>query len=242
VAVSISAGVANVISVVPDLEPFRVELTVGIIIVMTIINMRGVKESARLFSVPTYFFLFTIALTLIIGFYRMSTGTLGVVSGIEPMHTDVLGPITLLLLLRAFSSGCTALTGIEAISNDTQLFKQPRAKNAAKTSQECCQNVGCHEHNSNHPVHEHHHTGERRPGCTLTRGNHHQSGGADNLWFRRVWLWDVCADHGRGFCRTLHGRQYPLPIFHSWLPWPVRMDFSRASSRIGAADWSLAGG
>lgn len=133
VAVSISAGVANVISVVPDLEPFRVELTVGIIIVMTLVNMRGVKESARLFSIPTYFFLFTIGLTLIIGFYRMSTGTLGVVSGIEPMHTDVLGPITLLLLLRAFSSGCTALTGIEAISNDTQLFKQPRARNAANT-------------------------------------------------------------------------------------------------------------
>jgi amino acid transporter len=133
VAVSISAGVANVASVFPELQPYRVYLTVGVIVVMTIINLRGVKESARLFAVPTYFFLFTIFLMIFVGFIRSATGTLGTVTGVESMHNDVLQPLTLLLLLRAFSSGCTALTGIEAISNDTQLFKQPRAKNAAKT-------------------------------------------------------------------------------------------------------------
>jgi amino acid transporter len=133
VAVSISAGVANVISVIPVLLPYRVPLTVGIILFMTFINLRGVKESARLFSIPTYFFLFTIGLTLIIGFVKLATGTLGTVVDVEAITHNTLEPVTVLLLLRAFSSGCTALTGIEAISNDTQLFRQPRARNAANT-------------------------------------------------------------------------------------------------------------
>jgi amino acid transporter len=133
VAVSISAGVANVLSVVPALTPFRVPLTVGIILVMTVINLRGVKESARLFAIPTYFFLGTIGLMIVMGFAKLLTGTLDVVTGVEAIQHNVLEPVTILLVLRAFSSGCTALTGIEAISNDTQLFRQPRAHNAAKT-------------------------------------------------------------------------------------------------------------
>lgn len=133
VAVSISAGVANVISVAPGLTPYRVILTVGIILFMTFFNLRGVKESARLFSIPTYFFLFTMGLMLIIGFIRMLAGNLPTVTDVQAIQHNVLEPITALLILRAFSSGCTALTGIEAISNDTQLFKQPRANNAAKT-------------------------------------------------------------------------------------------------------------
>ncbi len=133
VAVSISAGVANVISVIPALLPYRVPLTVSVILFMTFINLRGVKESARLFSIPTYFFLFTIGLTLIIGFIKLFTGSLGTVVEVEAIQHNTLEPIGMLLLLRAFSSGCTALTGIEAISNDTQLFRQPRAKNAANT-------------------------------------------------------------------------------------------------------------
>ncbi|MFN8562789.1 MAG: hypothetical protein U0703_14495 [Anaerolineae bacterium] len=86
-----------------------------------------------MFSIPTYFFLFTMGLTLILGFIKLATGTLGVVTGVEAIQHNVLEPVTALLLLRAFSSGCTALTGIEAISNDTQLFRQPRARNAANT-------------------------------------------------------------------------------------------------------------
>lgn len=133
VAVSISAGVANIISVVPALLPYRVWITVGVILFMTIINLRGVKESARLFSIPTYFFLITMGITLAVGFFKLASGTLGTVADVEAIQHNALEPITLLLLLRAFSSGCTALTGIEAISNDTQLFRQPRAQNAAKT-------------------------------------------------------------------------------------------------------------
>jgi amino acid transporter len=133
VAVSISAGVANVVSVVPELAPLRVEITIAIIAFMTLVNLRGVKESARVFAAPTYFFLVMMGLTLLIGFYKLATGTLGTVIGVEAIHHNVLEPISLLLILRAFSSGCAALTGIEAISNDTQLFRQPRAKNAANT-------------------------------------------------------------------------------------------------------------
>jgi amino acid transporter len=135
VSVSISAGVAQLISVFRDLAPFRVHLTVAIILLMTIINMRGVKESARLLSIPTYFFLATAFLMLGVGMFRAVTGTLPTVTGVEPIHhaANELIPFSFFLVLRAFSSGCTALTGIEAISNDTQLFEQPRAKNAANT-------------------------------------------------------------------------------------------------------------
>jgi len=133
VAVSISAGVANLISVFPEIASIRVPVTITVIVVMMLINLRGVKESARLFAIPTYFFLGMMALTIGIGFIRLLTGSLGTVVGVEAIQHNALEPITMLLLLRAFSSGCTALTGIEAISNDTQLFKQPRDKNAAKT-------------------------------------------------------------------------------------------------------------
>ena len=133
VAVSISAGVEQITSGFQGLLPFRVEIAVGVIILMTIVNLRGVKESGRIFAIPTYFFLATMFLTLAIGFFRLITGTLGVVQGVEIMHHSVLEPLTLFLVLRAFSSGCTALTGIEAISNGITAFKQPRSHNAAIT-------------------------------------------------------------------------------------------------------------
>ncbi len=133
VAVSISAGVEQITSGFQGLIPFRVEIAVGVIILMTIVNLRGVKESGRIFAIPTYFFLGTMFLTLAIGFFRFITGSLGVVQGVEVMHHSVLEPLTLFLVLRAFSSGCTALTGIEAISNGITAFKTPRSHNAAIT-------------------------------------------------------------------------------------------------------------
>ncbi|MEO8393979.1 MAG: APC family permease, partial [Chloroflexota bacterium] len=133
VAVSISAGVANVVSVAPGLTPFRVEITVAIIAIMTLVNLRGVKESSRLFSIPTYFFLITMSLMLILGLIKLLTGNLQPVVGVEAIQHNVLEPVSLLLILKAFSSGCAAVTGVEAISNDTQLFREPRARNAANT-------------------------------------------------------------------------------------------------------------
>jgi amino acid transporter len=133
VAVSVSSGVEQITSAFQGLIPYRVEIAVGVIILMTVVNLRGVKESGRIFAIPTYFFLGTMFLTLIIGFFRYFTGTLGTVEDIEVMRHSVLEPLTLFLILRAFSSGCTALTGIEAISNGITAFKQPRSHNAAVT-------------------------------------------------------------------------------------------------------------
>ncbi|MBK7218444.1 MAG: APC family permease [Candidatus Promineofilum sp.] len=132
VAVSISSGVAQIISAFPDLAPFRVVMAVAIIAFVTLINLRGVRESGAVFAVPTYFFLVMMAITLVVGFYRWATGTLGVVTGVEMLETTA-APITLFLVLRAFSSGSTALTGIEAISNGITAFKEPKSGNAAKT-------------------------------------------------------------------------------------------------------------
>lgn len=132
VAVSISSGVAQISSAFPILDPYRVYLAVLIIIIMTVINMRGIKESSTTFAIPTYFFLLTAMLMLGTGFIKWITGTLDDVTGVE-MVSSFSQPITLFLLLRAFSSGCTALTGVEAISNGISAFKTPRAMNAAKT-------------------------------------------------------------------------------------------------------------
>lgn len=134
VAVSISAGVAQILSAFPSLLPFRVELALLVIFIMTVVNLRGVRESGAIFAVPTYFFLGTMFLTLGAGMVKWATGTLGVVSGVETVE-GVVAPLTLFLLLRAFSSGCTALTGIEAISNGITAFKEPRSRNAAITLQ-----------------------------------------------------------------------------------------------------------
>ena len=132
VAVSISSGVAQIISAFPALAFWRVPMAVGIIAIITIINLRGVKESGTVFSIPTYFFLAMMFLTLGVGFYRWATGTLGTVTGVEFVSVTV-APMSLFLLLRAFSSGSAALTGIEAISNGITAFREPRSRNAART-------------------------------------------------------------------------------------------------------------
>jgi amino acid transporter len=132
VAVSISNGTAQIASAIPWLQSYRVEFAVGVIIIMTIMNLRGVKESGRVFAIPTYFFLAAAFLTLIVGGIKYATGQLTPAEGVEAIHRT-LEPLTWFLILRAFSSGCTALTGIEAISNGITAFKEPKSKNAAAT-------------------------------------------------------------------------------------------------------------
>jgi amino acid transporter len=133
VAVSISSGVAQITSAVPELRGFRVELALLVIILMTIANLRGVKESGRLFAIPTYFFIFMSFTLLIVGLIEVSLGRLNPVTGVEIIHHDVIEPLTWFIVLRAFSSGCAALTGIEAISNGITAFREPRSRNAAAT-------------------------------------------------------------------------------------------------------------
>jgi amino acid transporter len=132
VAVSISAGVAQITSAFPELLDYRVYLALGLVGLITLINLRGVRESGVVFAIPTYFFLGMMFVMLIVGAVRYAAGTLPVVTGVEAVES-ALAPLTLFLILRAFSSGCTALTGIEAISNGITAFKEPRSRNAATT-------------------------------------------------------------------------------------------------------------
>ncbi len=134
VSVSISSGVAQVVSAVPVLKPDQVWIAVGLVLFIMMINLRGVKESGATFAIPTYFFLVLMYLTVFIGFIRLFAGTLGTVSAPPPLEVvQNLQGVTLFLILRSFSSGTTALTGVEAISNGITAFKIPRSDNAGKT-------------------------------------------------------------------------------------------------------------
>lgn len=138
VAVSISAGVAQITSAFPGLLPFRVHLAVTVIALITLVNLRGVKESGKIFAIPTYFFLGAMFLTLGVALVRFFTGSLGQIdpASVEAVHhsvEDIAGGAFIFLVLRAFSSGCAALTGIEAISNGITAFEKPRSHNAAIT-------------------------------------------------------------------------------------------------------------
>lgn len=133
VAVSISSGVDQIVSAMPWLLPLRVEMAILIVAGMMLINLRGVKESGRILAVPTYFFLVVMFITLIVGYMRWAGGKLPPLTDTPPMAAPVMSTLTAFLVLRAFSSGCTALTGVEAISNGIPAFKQPSSRNAAAT-------------------------------------------------------------------------------------------------------------
>ncbi len=135
VAVSIASGVEQLTSAFPGLREYRVPIACFLVVLMMVINLRGVKESGAVFALPTYFFIGMMILMLGVGFYRgYIAGDLGIVSrNIEVEHLFDYDGIFVLLILRAFSSGCTALTGIEAISDGILAFKDPKSKNAAAT-------------------------------------------------------------------------------------------------------------
>jgi amino acid transporter len=134
VAVSVSSGVAQITSAYPALYDYRVWLGVALVLFVTVINLRGVRESGTIFAIPTYFFLVMMVLTVGVGFFRYLTATLG--SVVNPpsleMGRDLIA-ITPFLILHAFSSGTAALTGIEAISNGVTAFREPRSRNAGIT-------------------------------------------------------------------------------------------------------------
>jgi amino acid transporter len=133
VAVSIAAGVAAVVSFVPPLLPYRVEIAVGAVVFMTIINLRGVRESGTVFSVPTYVFIFAMFGLLAFGFWKWITGSLGLAQLEAETLPLISQQVTTFLILRAFAAGCTALTGVEAISNGIPAFEPPESHNAGRT-------------------------------------------------------------------------------------------------------------
>ncbi|MFI5528757.1 APC family permease [Kitasatospora sp. NPDC051853] len=139
VAVSVASGVDNIISAFPGLDDHRVLLAVGFVALLTAMNLRGVRESGKAFATPTYLFIGAMLLMIATGLVRLAFGDAPVAAsagyGVEPEHgKDALAGIALLLLgLRAFASGCTALTGVEAISNGVPAFRGPKSRNAATT-------------------------------------------------------------------------------------------------------------
>ncbi len=134
VSVSVSSGMAQIVSAYPVLFPYRVHLAVAMVIFIMMINLRGVKESGITFALPTYFFLVMMFLTVGVGLFRYLTGSLGQVVNPPPLELiHSAQALSLFLILRAFASGTTALTGVEAISNGITAFKEPRSHNAGIT-------------------------------------------------------------------------------------------------------------
>jgi amino acid transporter len=132
VAVSIAAGVAAITSAFPAWHVNRVELTLLFVVLLMVGNLRGIRESGRIFAVPTYFFVLTILMLVVTGAWHVLRGGLAPVVAPAPVASAG-APLTLFLLLTAFSNGCTAMTGVEAVSNGVPAFKPPESKNAAAT-------------------------------------------------------------------------------------------------------------
>jgi len=136
VAVSVAAGVANIVSAVPSLAPHVVVLAVGLVGLLALINLRGLKESGRFFAIPTYGFVLSVFAMIALGMFQTvgshapvaESATIGVRA-----QGQVSGLLLVALVLRAFASGCTALTGVEAVSNGVPNFKKPKSRNAAAT-------------------------------------------------------------------------------------------------------------
>jgi amino acid transporter len=132
VAVSVASGVAAIITAFPSLNGYRIWICVGVIILLALANLRGVSESARFFAVPTYAFVLLCGGLVVVGFVRWLTGGLEPVA-ISSTTTGLQGAAMLWIMLRAFSGGCSAMTGTEAISNAVPAFKPPESRNAATT-------------------------------------------------------------------------------------------------------------
>jgi amino acid transporter len=135
VAVSVAAGVDNIASAFPEapwLHVHEVGISVAMIAMLAVMNLRGVKESGRAFAIPTYGFVVVVLTLLVVGFVKVATGHPQAPSAHLPLaHTGQ--AVVALLLLRAFASGCTALTGVEAVSNGVPSFRKPKSRNAAST-------------------------------------------------------------------------------------------------------------
>lgn len=129
VSVSVAAGVAAITSAFPALYPNRVSICVGVVLFIMMANLRGIRETGRIFAVPTYWFILCLAILLAGGFFHLLIRGAPPPAGSLPVRE----PFSTLLLLRAFASGCAALTGIEAVANGVQAFKPPEARNAGIT-------------------------------------------------------------------------------------------------------------
>jgi amino acid transporter len=137
-AVGISAGVGALISAVPSLQPHTVSMCVGILVLITIFNLRGVRDAGSVFMFPTYLFVGTLLITIVGGLIRVAAGN-GHPIPVTPLPpvpvaaSPFVGYAMVWLLVKVFASGCTALTGVEAVSNGVKAFREPAVKNAQRT-------------------------------------------------------------------------------------------------------------
>lgn len=129
VTVSVSAGIAALISAIPALQPLAVELCLGLIFLLMVANLRGLRSSGQIFTLPTYAFIFSILVLIVVGIFRQATGQ------VVPVATQIEATtsLSLFFICRAFAAGCTALTGVEAISDGVLAFKAPEWQNARRT-------------------------------------------------------------------------------------------------------------
>lgn len=135
VAVSVASGVDNIISALPNLDPWRVELAVGFVVLIILVNLRGVREASTAFAIPTYLFIGSVMLMIGTGLVRWMLGNAPIAESAQfaVQAEDLSQAALILLILRAFSSGCSALTGVEAVSNGVPAFRQPKIRNAQTT-------------------------------------------------------------------------------------------------------------
>jgi amino acid transporter len=127
VSVSVASGIAALTSAFPVLLPWHVTICVACVLGIAVANLRGLRESGRLFSVPTYWFIFSVVMLILVGFYRVVTGT------VQPLPTEEVKAthaLSIFLIMRAFSGGCATLTGTEAVSNGIPAFRPPESRNA----------------------------------------------------------------------------------------------------------------
>lgn len=131
VAVSISSSTAALASAFPGLQNYKVPVSLFCVAVITLINLRGIREASKVFGLPTYIFIISMAILIVYGLFRMFTGTLQPITyNTYVLPADTLQGLGVLILLKAFSSGCSAMTGVEAVSNSIPSFKVPSTKNA----------------------------------------------------------------------------------------------------------------
>ena len=135
VAVSVTSGIANLVSAFPGLDPWTLQLSLVMVVLLTVVNLRGVKESGVSFAFPTYAFIASVLIMLAMGAFHWATGSPVVAESAHyPVHAaEATGAAAIFLLFRAFASGCTALTGVEAVSNGVPFFRVPKSRNAATT-------------------------------------------------------------------------------------------------------------
>ncbi|MFY9645480.1 MAG: APC family permease [Terriglobales bacterium] len=135
VAVGISAGIGALVSAVPSLQPHTLAMCLGVLALLTVVNLRGVKEAGSAFVAPTYLFVGTLVVVIVVGFYKVlaSGGHPAAVVAQAAQAPVAMQAVGLWILVKAFASGCTALTGVEAVSNGVQAFKEPVVPAARRT-------------------------------------------------------------------------------------------------------------